>query len=78
MEGKAGSGREAHGKEDPHPVLCGRLAGQTRATSVRQLPTDHDYAALIREYQIDQPSQKHLDRYPLWLLRTATINRSLD
>jgi hypothetical protein len=25
---------------------------------MRQLPTDHDYAALTREYQDDQPSKK--------------------
>ena len=39
-----------------------RAYGQTRATSPRQLPTDHDYAASTREYQSDQPSQKPLDR----------------
>ena len=37
---------------------------QTRASSPRQLPTDHDYAASTREYQSDQPSQKLLDRRP--------------
>jgi hypothetical protein len=35
---------------------------QTRATSPRQLPTDHDYAVSTREYQSEQPSQKLLDR----------------
>jgi hypothetical protein len=35
---------------------------QTRASSPRQLPTDHDYAVSTREYQSDQPSQKLLDR----------------
>lgn len=34
--------------------------GRTRATSLRQLPTDHDHAGephrSIREYQSDQPS----------------------
>jgi len=34
--------------------------GLTRATSLRQLPTDHDHVGrpfgLIHEYQIDQPS----------------------
>jgi len=38
---------------------------QTRVFSPRQLPTDHDYAVLTREYQSDQPSRKLLDRYPL-------------
>ena len=37
---------------------------QTRDSSPRQLPTDHDYAVSTREYQSDQPSQKLLD----WLL----------
>lgn len=34
--------------------------GRTRATSLRQLPTDHDHVGqpygLIHEYQSDQPS----------------------
>jgi hypothetical protein len=58
MEGGASSGRAAHGKEDPHTLLCDRPCGRTRVPSVRQLPTDHDYAASTREYQADQPSQK--------------------
>jgi hypothetical protein len=37
--------------------LCDRL-GRTRATSQRQLPTDHDYATSTREYQTDQSSLK--------------------
>ena len=78
MEGGTGSDREAYGKEDPHPLLCGRLFSRSRATSVRQLPTDHDYAVTIREYQVDQPSQKHLDRYPLCLPNRATTNWSFD
>jgi hypothetical protein len=45
MEGRARSGRAAYGKEDPHQPLCDRPYGQTRVPSVRQLPTDHDYAA---------------------------------
>lgn len=57
MEGRAGSGRAAHGTEDPHFLLCDRPCGRTRVTSVRQLPTDHDYAVSTREYQSDQPSQ---------------------
>ena len=47
---------EQHGKENPHPFLCDRPCGPTRVISLRQLPTDHDYAALTREYQTDQPS----------------------
>jgi hypothetical protein len=39
MEGRAGSGRAAHGKEDPHSLLCDRPCGRTHVTSVRQLPT---------------------------------------
>ena len=38
---------------------------QTRVSSPRQLPPDHDYAVSPREYQSDQPSQKLLDRSPL-------------
>jgi len=45
---------------------------QTRATSPRQLPTDHDYAVPTREYQSDQPSQKLLD----WLLALSSENSS--
>ena len=33
-------------------ALCDRL-DRTRANSQRQLPTDHDYAVLTREYQTD-------------------------
>ncbi len=58
MEGRASSGRAAHGKEDPHTLPCDRPCGRTRVPSVRQLPTDHDYTASTREYQADQPSQK--------------------
>jgi hypothetical protein len=58
MEGRASSGRAAHGKQGPHKFLCGRPCSRTRVPSVRQLPTDHDYAASTREYQADQPSQK--------------------
>ncbi len=32
------------------------LNGLIRATSPRQLPTDHDYAVSTREYQTDPPS----------------------
>jgi hypothetical protein len=36
-------------------ALCDRLS-RTRDTSPRQLPTDHDHAVPIREYQTDQSS----------------------
>src|SRR5262245_18339913 len=35
----------------------------TRATSPRQLPTDHDHAVPTREYQIDQSSRMLLGRH---------------
>jgi hypothetical protein len=35
--------------------ICDRLC-RTRGSSQRQLPTDHDYAVLTREYQVDQSS----------------------
>ena len=76
MEGRAGSGRAAHGKEDPHEPLCDRPYGRTRVLSLRQLPTDHDYATLTREYQNDQPSKKHLDRYPLYFQNAKTMKRN--
>ena len=50
--------------------------GPTRASSPRQLPTDHDYAVSTREYQSDQPSQKLLDR-PL-ALSSSGLSRSGD
>jgi hypothetical protein len=33
---------------------------------MRRLPTDHDYAALTREYLI-HPGKSYLDRCPLYL-----------
>jgi len=51
----------AHGKENPRGLLCDRPLAETRATSPRQLPTDHDHdggpQGSIREYQSDQPSR---------------------
>jgi hypothetical protein len=41
------------------------LWGSTRATSPRQLPTDHDYAVPTREYQSDQPSRSPLRLSPV-------------
>ena len=45
--------------------LCGEPLGSTRATSPRQLPTDHDYAVPTREYQSDQPSRSPLRLSPV-------------
>jgi len=73
MQGRAGSGRAAHGKEDPHRFLCGKPCGRTRVPSVRQLPTDHDYAASTREYQTDQPSKKLSRSLPALPLKAQTI-----
>ena len=42
-----------------------------RATSPRQLPTDHDYAVPTREYQSDQPSRPPLSTAP-----AAALNES--
>jgi hypothetical protein len=50
--------------------------GPTRVFSLRQLPTDHDYAVSTREYQSDQPSQKLLDR-PLALSSSGPPGRKL-
>src|SRR5208283_4369665 len=44
-------------KENPRPLYA-TGSGPTRATSRRQLPTDHDYAVPTREYQTDQSSPK--------------------
>jgi hypothetical protein len=48
------------------------LDGLTRAPSPRQLPTNHDYdgeaAALIHEYQSDQPSTKAAPAAVPWCL----------
>lgn len=44
--------------------LGGQGFGLDRAHSVRQLPTDHDYAVSTRGYQSDQPSrQRPLDHH---------------
>jgi hypothetical protein len=48
------------------------LDGLTRAPSPRQLPTNHDYdgeaAALIHEYQSDQPSTNAAPAAAPWYL----------
>jgi hypothetical protein len=41
------------------------LSCSTRATSPRQLSTDHDYAVPTREYQSDQPSSSLLRLSPV-------------
>jgi hypothetical protein len=45
------SKREGESSQD----VCDRL-DLTRGDSLRQLPTDHDYAVSTREYQLDQSS----------------------
>jgi hypothetical protein len=51
------SGR-THPRGESSFDLCGRAFGlQTRATSKRQLPTDHDHEAPTLEYQSDQSSR---------------------
>jgi len=67
MAGRAGSGRVAHGTENPPGFLCDRLRGQTRVSSVRQLPTDHDYAARPANIRLINRRKSDLDRYPLCL-----------
>jgi hypothetical protein len=56
FEDRASRSRGAHEGESSQ-ALCDRLS-RTRATSQRQLPTDHDYAVSTREYQTDQSSLK--------------------
>ena len=59
---RVGDGTRAHGKENPPIFYAVRTLFPTRASSQRQLPTDHDCAVSTRGYQSDQPSQKLLDR----------------
>ena len=56
LEHRASSRLDKH-EEEPSLGLCDRL-DRTRDNSQRQLPTDHDYAVLTREYQTDQSSLK--------------------
>ena len=60
-------------KENPRPLYA-TGSGRTRASSPRQLPTDHDYAVPTREYQTDQSSQK-LPR-PLLALPSNNFNNN--
>jgi hypothetical protein len=69
FEDSGGRSRGTHEAESSRP-LCDRLS-QTRDSSQRQLPTDHDHAVLTREYQTDQSSRK-LPRLPLAL---SSINK---
>lgn len=54
--------QDAYTAEGEYPAAAMRqaLTGQTRDDSLDKLPTNHDYdgraAALIHEYQTDQPS----------------------
>jgi len=47
-------------KENPRRALCGSLRAETRASSRKAAPTDHDHdgecSHSIHEYQSDQPS----------------------
>jgi hypothetical protein len=56
FENRASIIRSKHEGESSY-ALCDRLS-RTRATSPRQLPTDHDYAVSTCEYQTDQSSLK--------------------
>jgi hypothetical protein len=56
FEHRASSSRSKHEGESSF-ALCDRLS-RTRDNSLRQLPTDHDYAVPTREYQTDQSSLK--------------------
>jgi hypothetical protein len=76
MEGRAGGGRAAHGTENPHVLLCDRPCGRTRVLSVRQLPTDHDYAARPANIRLINRRQSDLDRYPLYLHKAKPVKRN--
>jgi hypothetical protein len=54
FEGRVSRSRSKHVGE-PSAEICDRL-DLTRASSQRQLPTDHDYAVSTREDQLDQSS----------------------
>jgi hypothetical protein len=75
MEGMAGSGRAAHGTENPHSALCDRPYGRTRISSLRQLPTDHDYAARPANIRLINRRQSELDRHPLYLQKAKLMKR---
>ena len=54
LEDEVSRSRSMHEGESPADI-CDR-PGRTRVRSLRQLPTDHDYAVPTREYQLDQSS----------------------
>src|ERR1700722_7516957 len=54
LEDRVSRSRSKHEGESSADI-CDRLS-RTRASSQRQLPTDHDYAVPTREYQLDQSS----------------------
>jgi len=78
MEGRAGSGRAAHGKGESSLLLCDRPCGRTRATSVRQLPTDHDYAARPANIRLINRRKSFLDRYLLYLRKQTTHEPNIN
>lgn len=56
LENRVSCSRSKH-EGEPSAEVCDRHS-RTRVSSQRQLPTDHDYAVLTREYQLDQSSPK--------------------
>lgn len=46
-------GPEVRRTENPRGLLCGKALAQTRATSQRQLPTDHEHVVSTHGYQTD-------------------------
>src|ERR1700757_182117 len=54
LEDEVSRSRSSHEGESSADI-CDR-PGRTRVRSLRQLPTDHDYAVPTREYQLDQSS----------------------
>ena len=55
LEDKVSCSRSKH-EGEPSTGRLRQAYGQTRGSSQRQLPTDHDYAVSTREYQLDQSS----------------------
>jgi len=55
LEDKVSRSRSKH-EGEPSAGSLRQAIGRTRASSQRQLPTDHDYAVSTREYQLDQSS----------------------
>jgi hypothetical protein len=51
FEDRVSRSRSKH-EGEPSADVCDRLS-RTRASSQRQLPTDHDYAVPTREYQLE-------------------------